>query len=93
MEPDELATWTEAAEALRTIWGHKRQGTLDACTDCTVAFSAEMMAQGRCNGIPGVSRKADRMEPTHDRIKGRIHHFRRVLVSMGLDPEHAYRVV
>ncbi len=53
MTPDELALWNEAAAYLRN-WGGR--ATLDPCADCTVAFSDEMRALGRCNGIPGESR-------------------------------------
>jgi len=30
-----------------------RAGVLTGCRDCTVAFSADMTARNRCNGIPG----------------------------------------
>lgn len=51
MTPDELATWRDQAERFR-LW-FARNGTLDPCADCTMAFHLEMTAQDRCNGQPG----------------------------------------
>lgn len=51
MTPDELATWKEQAELVRTQFA--RGGTMDPCFDCLIPFSREMAAQGRCNGTPG----------------------------------------
>ena len=53
MTPDELALWHEQAARVRSLFD--RRAATDPCADCTVAFSDEMRAQGRCNGTPGVT--------------------------------------
>jgi hypothetical protein len=50
MTPDELELWKEQAALVRK-WG--QANAAEACFDCTLAFSAEMRAIGRCNGTPG----------------------------------------
>lgn len=45
MEPDELERY--------------HAGQAGGCADCTVAFSQQMAALGRCNGIPGELQRQD----------------------------------
>jgi hypothetical protein len=88
MTPDELAGWHAANDLLSA-----RQPSRDPCSDCLVAFARDMMAEGRCNGIPGLGRKP-RAEPPHPawRERNRLDYFARRLGDMGLPREHA-RVV
>ena len=88
MTPDELAGWHAANDQLNS-----RMPSQDPCSDCLVGFAREMMAEGRCNGIPGLGRKP-RDEPPHPewRARNRRDYFARRLGDMGLPPEHA-RVV
>ncbi len=90
MTTDELATWTEQAAYYRHHW--MRSATDDPCVDCTIPFALRMMAEGRCNGIPGLARKADRKPSSKVRLMARVYYFRTKLRDMGLDPAHAERV-
>jgi len=62
MTPDELALWRAQAEYLRANWSNKTN-TVDPCFDCTLAFSDEMRAVGRCNGTPGEAIPVPRLLP------------------------------
>ena len=90
MSSDELAFWLEAH---RVVLVRDPNAATDPCADCTVGFAAEMQAQDRCNGIPGLTRK--RREPGPDpgwRERNRVDYFRRVLRDKGLPVSHAERV-
>ena len=88
MTPDELAGWHAANDLLNAP-----KPSQDPCADCLVGFARDMMAEGRCNGVPGLGRKP-RGEPPHPpwRERNRVDYFARRLGDMGLDPAHA-RVV
>lgn len=50
MTSDELALWEAQALIVRK-WGPINAA--EACHDCTLLFSEQMRAIGRCNGTPG----------------------------------------
>lgn len=84
MEPDELARWREAAALIRY-----EEATNDPCQDCLAPFAASMRAIGRCNGIPGSTRRP-RLATAESRFR-RLY-FRDRCVQLGIDPAHAERV-
>lgn len=86
MSRSELDSWLDVAR-------YVNNGTADPCSDCIAPFAAEMRAEGRCNGIPGLVRKRSRKEDTADRRRFRLIYIRQRLVSLGIDAAHAERVV
>ena len=91
MTSDELEFWWEAH--LTLLVARYRRGDVgdDPCADCTVPFALSMMAEDRCNGVPGLNRKhtTRTVTPSKVTIENRVAHFRRVLRDKHLDPEHA----
>lgn len=86
MSEEELASWRAMAVTVA-------RGALDACYDCPLAFSSEMRAQGRCNGIPGLGRRATRAaQPSRENDRLRRQHYRRLCRDRGIDEAHAERV-
>jgi hypothetical protein len=97
MTDDELAFWKEAHQVLvlaRSRGSGRSDIGDDPCSDCTRAFGQQMMAAGRCNGIPGMNRKGTGRTSTPSKVTfaNRVAHFRRVLRDKHLDPEHAWHV-
>lgn len=91
--PVEPACMTRAElDSWREVAGYVNNGTADPCTDCLPDWAAEMRAEGRCNGIPGLIRKASRKPETPERIRGRLFYITQRCRALGIDPAHAERV-